>query len=97
MYSPDAISSRRRGRPEPTEEMIAGLVCIVCHTDYRRAPDTDAMVVSHHSDKQLLACEGVCARMAGGSVISPDETPLPLVERVHRYETERQRLPDHQK
>ncbi|MDX3228418.1 hypothetical protein [Streptomyces sp. ME19-01-6] len=41
------------------------------------------MVVSHHSGKQLLACEGICARMVGGFVISPDETPLPLAERMH--------------
>jgi hypothetical protein len=68
--------------------MIAGLVCIVCRTDYRRAPDTDAMVVGHHSGKQLLACERVCARMAGGPVIGSDETPLPLAKRMHRYEAE---------
>lgn len=88
MYSSDAISSRRRSHSEPTEEMVAGLVCVVCRTDYRRAPDTDAMVVAHHSGKQLLACEGVCARMAGGSVNGSDGTPLPLVERIHRYEAE---------
>ncbi|MGP3999897.1 hypothetical protein [Streptomyces sp. 8N706] len=68
--------------------MIAGLVCIVCRTDYRSAPDTDAVVVSHHSDKQLLACGGVCARMASGSVTGHDETPLPLAERMHDYEAE---------
>jgi hypothetical protein len=88
MYSPDAMSSRRRSRPEPTEEMIAGLVCIVCRADYRDTPNTDAMVVSHHTDKPLLACEGVCARMASGSVTGLEETALPLAERMHRYEAE---------
>lgn len=88
MYSPDAISNRRHSRTEPSEEMIAGLVCVVCRTDYRAAPDTDAAVVSHHSEKQLLACAGVCARMASGSVTGLAETPLPLAERMHRYEAE---------
>ena len=87
MYSPHAISSRRPSRTEPTEEMIAGLVCTVCRTDYRTAPDTHAaMVVSHHSDRQLLACQGVCARMACGSVTGLLETPLPLAERIQRHE-----------
>ncbi|MGP3952147.1 hypothetical protein [Streptomyces sp. 7N604] len=89
MYSPDAISNRRHSRAEPTEEMMAGLVCVVCRTDYRQAPDTDAKVVSHHGNKQLLACEGVCARMASGSVTGLGETPLPLAERLHNYEVER--------
>jgi hypothetical protein len=89
MYSHDAISNRRRSHSEPTEEMVAGLVCVVCRTDYRRAPDAGTLVVAHHSGRQLLACEGVCTRMAGGAVNSTDELPLPLVERVHRYEAER--------
>ncbi|MGP3984000.1 hypothetical protein [Streptomyces sp. KR80] len=88
MYSPDAISNRRHRRTEPTEEMIAGLVCIICRTDYRRSPGTDAKVVSHHSEEQLLACEGVCARMATGSVTGLDETPLTLAERMHNYGVE---------
>lgn len=39
MYSQDAISGHRRGRPEPTSEMLAGLACLICGTDYRDAPD----------------------------------------------------------
>ncbi|MDX6312397.1 hypothetical protein [Actinacidiphila soli] len=89
MYSADGIAKRRNGRAEPTEEMIAGLVCSVCRTDYRRSPDKDARVVSHHGDTQLLACEGVCARMASGSVTGVDETPLPLADRVRNYEVGR--------
>ncbi|MFE2426145.1 hypothetical protein ACFXJ5_05225 [Streptomyces sp. NPDC059373] len=89
MYSADGIAKRRNGRAEPTEEMIAGLVCSVCRTDYRRSSDREAKVVSHHGDAQLLACEGVCARMASGSVNGVDETPLPLADRVHNYEVGR--------
>jgi hypothetical protein len=85
MYSQNAISSRSRGRAEPTEEMISGLVCVVCRADYRTAPATDAMVVSHHNDHQLLACRGVCARMASGSTAGLDETPPPLAERVRKH------------
>ncbi|MFF3290642.1 hypothetical protein [Streptomyces sp. NPDC003023] len=85
MYSQDSISSRRRGRPEPTREMLSGLACLMCGTDYRSAPDAEAVVVSHRDDKQLLACHGTCARMASGSVNGLDETPLPLAERVRRH------------
>lgn len=85
MYSQDAISSRRRRRPEPTQEMIFGLACLVCRTDYRNAPDADARVVSHHDDEQMLACVGVCARLASGSTTGLDETPLPLDERMRRH------------
>ncbi|MDX6328776.1 MAG: hypothetical protein QOI83_1159 [Streptomycetaceae bacterium] len=89
MYSQNAISSRSRGRAEPTAEMISGLVCIVCRTDYRNAPDSDAIVVAHHNDHQMLACRGVCARMASGSAAGLDETPLPLAERMQRHGTDR--------
>jgi hypothetical protein len=68
--------------------MISGLVCIICRADYRKAPGTEAMVVSHHGGKQLLACEGVCARLASGSVTGLDETPLPLAKRVQRHRGE---------
>ncbi|UUU34136.1 hypothetical protein JIX56_32240 [Streptomyces sp. CA-210063] len=85
MYSQDSISSRRRGRPEPTPEMLSGLACLMCGTDYRNAPDPEVVVVSHRHDKQLLACQGTCARMASGSVDGLDETPLPLAERVRRH------------
>jgi len=85
MYSQNAISSRSRGGAEPTAEMISGLVCVVCRTDYRTAPDTDALVVSYHDDRQLLACRGVCARMASGSATGLNETPPPLAERVNRH------------
>ncbi|MCX5088505.1 hypothetical protein OOK36_06280 [Streptomyces sp. NBC_00365] len=36
MYSRDAISGRRRGRPEPTAEMVSGLTCLICGTDWRQ-------------------------------------------------------------
>ncbi|MEV2194740.1 hypothetical protein AB0I02_27680 [Streptomyces phaeochromogenes] len=85
MYSQDSISGHRRGRPEPTAEMLAGLACLICGTDYRNAPDPEAVVVSHRDDKQLLACHGTCARMACGSVNGLDETPLPLTERVRAH------------
>lgn len=85
MYSQDSISGRRRGRPEPTTEMLSGLACLICGTDYRNAPDPAAVVVSHRADRQLLACHGTCARMASGSVDGLDETPLPLAERVRRH------------
>ncbi|MET7664487.1 hypothetical protein ACWGDS_07645 [Streptomyces sp. NPDC055059] len=85
MYSQDSISGRRRGRPEPTAETLAGLTCLICGTDYRNAPGPEAVVVSHRDDKQLLACHGTCARMASGSVNGVDETPLPLAERVRRH------------
>ncbi len=89
MYSQDAISGRRSGRSAPTDEMIWGLACVICGTDYRHAPAANARVVSHRDDKQLLACQGVCARMASGSVTGVDETPVPLTERMHRYGTDR--------
>lgn len=85
MYSQDSISGRRRGRPEPTEEVLAGLACLICRTDYRNAPDVQVVVVSHHDDKQFLACHGTCARMACGSVNGLDETPLPLAQRVRMH------------
>ncbi|WP_329263584.1 hypothetical protein OIE43_28720 [Streptomyces pseudovenezuelae] len=85
MYSQDSISGHRRGRREPTPEMLAGLACLICGTDYRSAPDAEAVVVAHRDDKQLLACRGTCARMAGASVDGLDETPLPLAERVRAH------------
>ncbi|MFC8195321.1 hypothetical protein ACFWBR_18770 [Streptomyces sp. NPDC060006] len=85
MYSQDAISGHRRGRPEPTAEMLSGLACLMCGTDYREAPDPEAVVVSHHDGRQLLACHGTCARMASGSVNGLAETPLPLEERVRGH------------
>ncbi|MEH0555226.1 hypothetical protein [Streptomyces sp. B21-101] len=89
MYSQDSISGRRRGRPEPTAEVLSGLTCLVCATDYRNAPDTEAVVVSHRDDKQLLACRGTCARIASGSADGLDETPLPLAERVLGHRADR--------
>ncbi|MER6160975.1 hypothetical protein ABT147_36550 [Streptomyces sp. NPDC001868] len=89
MYSQDAISGRRRGRPEPTPEMISGLACLICGTDYRNAPDARAVVVSHRDDKQQLACHGTCARMASGSVTGLDEAPLPMAERLRRHQPDR--------
>jgi hypothetical protein len=85
MYSQDSISGRRRGRPEPTAETLSGLACLVCGTDYRSAPDVEAVVVSHRDGKQLLACHGICARMVSGSATGLDETPLPLAERLRRH------------
>ncbi|GGX56891.1 hypothetical protein [Streptomyces fructofermentans] len=85
MYSQDSISGRRRGRPEPTPEVLSGLACLICGTDYRTGPDPEPVVASHKDDKQLLACRGTCARMASGSVDGLDETPLPLAERVRRH------------
>ncbi|MFF7525746.1 hypothetical protein ACIP8U_28680 [Streptomyces pseudovenezuelae] len=85
MYSQDSISGHRRGRREPTPEVLAGLACLICGTDYRNAPDAEAVVVAHRDDKQLLACRGTCARMAGASVDGLDETPLPLAERVRAH------------
>ncbi|WP_128376903.1 hypothetical protein [Streptomyces cavernae] len=86
MYSQDSISGRRRGRPEPTAEMLSGLACLICGTDFRSAPDPEPVVVSHRGDKQLIACHGTCARMASGSVDGLEETPLPLAERVRRHQ-----------
>ncbi|MET8413618.1 hypothetical protein ABZV34_37265 [Streptomyces sp. NPDC005195] len=85
MYSQDAISGHRRGRPEPTAETLSGLACLICGTDYRNAPDANAVVVSHRDDRQLLACHGTCARLASGSVTGLEETPLPLAERLRRH------------
>ncbi|MFD0306226.1 hypothetical protein [Streptomyces sp. NPDC127119] len=89
MYSQDAISGHRRGRPEPTAEMLSGLACLMCGTDYRTAPDPEAVVVSHHDGGQLLACHGTCARMACGSGNGLGETALPLAERVRRHRADR--------
>lgn len=88
MYSQDSISGHRRGRPEPTAQMLAGLACLICGTDYRSAPDPEAVVVSHRDDSQLLACHGTCARIASGSADGLGETPLPLAERVRRHRTD---------
>ncbi|WP_327346087.1 hypothetical protein [Streptomyces europaeiscabiei] len=88
MYSQDAISGRRRGRPEPTTEMLSGLACLICGTDYRSAPDAEAVVVSHRDDKQQLACHGTCARLASGSVSGLNETPLPLAERLRGHQAD---------
>ncbi|KAF4409030.1 MULTISPECIES: hypothetical protein [Streptomyces] len=85
MYSQESISGRRRGRSGPTPEMLSGLACLICGTDYRDASGQEVAVVSHRDDKQLLACHGTCARMASGSVGGLDETPLPLAERVRRH------------
>jgi hypothetical protein len=85
MYSQDAISGHRRGRPEPTAEMLSGLACLMCGTDYRKAPDPEAVVVSHHEGRQLLACHGTCARMASGSLNGLAEKPLPLEERIRGH------------
>ncbi|MCX4237547.1 hypothetical protein ACH4Y0_14175 [Streptomyces sp. NPDC020707] len=89
MYSQDAISGHRRGRPEPTAEMLSGLACLMCGTDYRNAPDPEAVVVAHHDGGQILACHGTCARMACGSVNGLRETALPLDERVRRHRGDR--------
>lgn len=85
MYSQNAIHGRRRDRPEPTPEVLSGLACLICGTDYRIAHDPEVVVVSHRDGKQLLACRGTCARMARGAVNGLDETPLPLAERVRRH------------
>ncbi|MGX1272980.1 hypothetical protein [Streptomyces phaeoluteigriseus] len=87
MYSQESISGRRRGRPEPTAETLSGLACLICATDYRAASAPEAVVVSHRDDRQLLACRGTCARMAGASLDGLDETPVPLDERVRRHES----------
>jgi hypothetical protein len=89
MYSQDAISGHRRGRPEPTAEMLSGLACLMCGTDYRNAPDPEAVVVSHHDGGQILACHWTCARMACGSVNGLGEIPLPLDERVRGHRAAR--------
>jgi hypothetical protein len=68
--------------------MIAGLTCIVCRADFRAAPEMAAMVVAHHDDQQLLACAGICARIASGSIKGLDETASPLTERVQRHADE---------
>ncbi|MDG4861004.1 hypothetical protein P8605_23010 [Streptomyces sp. T-3] len=91
MYSQSSISSRRSSRSAPTEEALFGLTCVICGTDYRIAPTADALVVSRGGDGPTLACRGVCARMASGSATGLDETPLPLAERVRRYEAGRAR------
>ncbi|MEF3118178.1 hypothetical protein RB636_34005 [Streptomyces chrestomyceticus] len=86
MYSQSSIYSRCASRSAPTEEMLWGLSCVVCGTDYRSAPTADAQVVSRGAEGPTLACRGVCARLASGSATGLDETPLPLTERVRRYE-----------
>ncbi|MHC5259096.1 hypothetical protein ACYSUO_14495 [Streptomyces sp. UC4497] len=88
MYSQSSISSRRSGRSTPTEEARFGLTCVICGTDYRTTPTADAFVVSRGDEGPTLACRGVCARMASGSTTGLDEAPLPLAERVRRYEAE---------
>lgn len=85
MYSQDAIYGRRRDRPGPTPEVLSGLACLMCGTDYQNAPDPEVVVVSHRGDRQLFACRGTCARMASGAVNGLDEPPLPLAERVRRH------------
>ncbi|MFI0240470.1 hypothetical protein [Streptomyces sp. NPDC016845] len=89
MYSQSSIFSRRGSRRAPTEEVLSGLACVVCGTDYRATEGADAVVVSHTDDRSMLACRGVCARIACGSTEGLDEPPLPLAERVRRYETGR--------
>ncbi|WP_049575852.1 hypothetical protein [Streptomyces sp. SBT349] len=89
MYSQDAMFTRRNGSAEPTEEMSAGLACVVCGADYRAATAVEAVVVSHRGDHQLLACRGVCARMTSGAVGGLDEAPLPLAERERRFQAPR--------
>jgi hypothetical protein len=97
MYSQDAIFNRnssRNGnrnisRSETITAMDSGLACVTCGTDYRNAPEADAVVVSHRDNKQRLACRGVCARQASGSAAGLDETPLPLTERIRGHETSR--------
>jgi hypothetical protein len=42
MYSRDAISGRRRGRPEPTAEMVSGLTCLIRGTDWRQTRSAHA-------------------------------------------------------
>lgn len=42
MYSRDAISGRRRGRPEATAEMVSGPTCLVCGTDWRQTRSAHA-------------------------------------------------------
>ncbi|MFB9523087.1 MULTISPECIES: hypothetical protein [Streptomyces] len=91
MYSQSSISSRRSGRPAPTEEMLHGLACVICGTDYRTAATADAVVVAHGHDGPALACRGVCARMSSGSAAGLDEPRPPLAERVRRYEAGRVR------
>ncbi|MFJ6700143.1 hypothetical protein ACIQM4_29420 [Streptomyces sp. NPDC091272] len=91
MYSQSSISSHRGGRPAPTEETLHGLTCVICGADYRTTPSADAVSVSHGTEGSVLACAGVCARMAGGPTTGPKDTPLPLAERVRRYEAGRAR------
>lgn len=86
MYSQSSIYSRCNSRSAPTEEMLFGLTCVICGTDYRSVPTADGLVVSRSDDGPTLACRGVCARLASGSATGLDETPLSLTERVRRYE-----------
>ncbi|MFD3516047.1 hypothetical protein [Streptomyces sp. NPDC058657] len=89
MYSQSSISSHRSSRSAPTEEALHGLTCVICGTDYRTAPAAETVAVSHGGEASVLACRGVCARMAGGPVTGPDATVPPLAERVRRYEAAR--------
>lgn len=77
---------RRAGRMRYTDEMIAGLQCVVCEVDYRRQPATSAVPVGTFNGGHLAACRGACARSLTGE---PDgwetlhnEELLPLQERV---------------
>jgi hypothetical protein len=69
-----------------SEEMIAGLACTVCGTDYRDQ-QRPAVVVGHHSGGQLFACQGRCATTHCGSADGLGEEPaLSLDERAAEFE-----------
>ncbi|MDX3244588.1 hypothetical protein [Streptomyces sp. ME18-1-4] len=65
--------------------MLSGLACLICGTDFRDALAPEAVVASRREGRQLLACQGTCARMASGSVDGLDESPLPPAERVRGH------------
>ena len=73
----DVIFDRRHGPPEPTAGMVSELVCLICGSDYRSAPDAEAVVVSHRDDKQQLTCHGTCRFLYGPFLPHRGRAPVP--------------------
>jgi hypothetical protein len=74
-----------------TDEMTAGLQCLVCLFDYREDPSREAVPVATYNGGQMAACRGECAETYSGR---PDgfvglygEELLPLEERVAEFDS----------
>jgi hypothetical protein len=67
-----------------TDEMTAGLQCLVYRLDYRQAPTREAVPVTHYDGGHMATCRGQCAETYSGHPGGPyrDEELLPLGERI---------------